>query len=300
MIAVVVIELELHQIEPRYESLRRKSVGRERHLCGSLADIGQQSPVVIVAATENSDRFVLVDGYKRLRALRRLRHDTIQAVCWQMSEPEALMLERLMRQAEGDGPFEQAWILAELRERFGLELSELARRFDRSASWVSRRLALVKELPTPVQEHVRNGDITAYVAMKYLVPLARAKRSDCERLCAAIAPLRLSTRQAAEVCSAFSSGNEASRDLLLSDPAVFVRVAQEARKPPPEVIPARVMIHDLSALAAIARRVSRRLREGVSQQILPTERLETVACAAQAQADANALWERIAKELGNA
>ena len=300
MIAVVVIELELHQIEPRYENLRRKSVGRERHLCGSLADIGQQSPVVIVAATDNSDRFVLVDGYKRLRALRRLRHDTIQAVCWQMSEPEALMLERLMRQAEADGPFEQAWILAELRERFGLELSELARRFDRSASWVSRRLALVKELPTPVQEHVRNGDITAYVAMKYLVPLARAKRSDCERLCAAIAPLCLSTRQAAEVCSAFSSGNEASRDLLLSDPAVFVRVAQEARKPPPQVIPARVMIYDLSALAAIARRVSRRLRDGVSQQILPTERPEIVACAAQAQADVSALWERIAKEFANA
>ena len=157
MIRVAVIELELHQIEPRYESLRRKSVGRERHLCGSLADIGQQSPVVIVAATDDTDRYVLVDGYKRLRALRRLRQDTIRAVCWQMSEPEALMLERLIRQAEADGPFEQAWILAELRERFGLDLCELARRFDRSASWVSRRLALVNELPTSVQEHVRSG-----------------------------------------------------------------------------------------------------------------------------------------------
>ena len=300
MIRVAVIELELHQIEPRYESLRRKSVGRERHLCGSLADIGQQSPVVIVAATDDTGSCVLVDGYKRLRALRRLRQDTIRAVCWQISEPEALMLERLMRQAEADGPFEQAWILAELRERFGLDLCELARRFDRSASWVSRRLALVNELPTSVQEHVRSGNITAQAAMKYLVPLARAKRSDCERLCAAIAPLRLSTRQAAEVCSAFISGNNASRALLLSDPAVFMRVAQEARKPPPEVIPARVMIHDLGALAAIARRISRRLCAGVSQQSLPPERAEIAACAAQAQADANALWERITKEPGDA
>jgi len=294
------MNLELHQIEPRYESLRRTSPGRERQLCGSLADIGQQNPVVIVATAEVRDRYVLVDGYKRLRALRRLRQDTIRAVCWQMSEPEALLLERLMRQSDADGPFEQAWILAELRERFGLELSELARRFDRSASWVSRRLALVKELPSSVQDHVRSSAITAHSAMKYFVPLARAKRTDCEQLCAAVAPLRLSTRQVAEVCAAFVDGNEASRASLLKDPSVFVRAKQEAKKPPLELNPGRLMVNDLSMMASIARRISRRFRDGAARQIQPTERPEILACASQSQADANALWDRIAKEFGNA
>jgi len=32
--------------------------------------------------------------------------------------------------------------VAELEQRFGYGLDELARRFDRSVSWVSRRLAL--------------------------------------------------------------------------------------------------------------------------------------------------------------
>jgi ParB/RepB/Spo0J family partition protein len=293
------MNLELHQIEPRYEKLRRRSAGRERLLCGSLADIGQQCPVVIVATADVPDRYILVDGYKRFRALRRLRQDTISAVCWQMSEPEALLLERLMRQAEADGPFEQAWILAELRERFGLEHSELARRFDRSASWVSRRLALVKELPSSVQDHVRSGAISAHSAMKYFVPLARAKRTDCERLCSAVAPLRLSTRQVAEVCAAFIGGNEASRSSLLKDPSLFIRASHEAKKPPLELNAARLMLNDLSMVASIARRISRRFRDGVARQIQTTERPEILACARQSQADANALWDRIEKEFFN-
>jgi hypothetical protein len=41
----------------------------------------------------------------------------------------------------------------------------------RSVSWVSRRLALVRELPESIQEHVRRGEIVAHAAEKYLVPL---------------------------------------------------------------------------------------------------------------------------------
>jgi hypothetical protein len=141
-----VMDLEFHQIELRYESLRRTSAERERRLCGSLAEIGQQTPVVVVAGGDGG-RHVLLDGYKRVRALLRLRRDTVRAVCWELSEMEALLLERLMRTTEGDSPLEQGWLLRELRDHFHLGLPELARRFDKSPSWVSRRLALVGELP---------------------------------------------------------------------------------------------------------------------------------------------------------
>ena len=62
-----------------------------------------------------------------------------------------------------------------MEQRFGYSLEELARRFDRSVSWVSRRLALVELLPEAIQQQVREGKIAAQVAMKYLVPVARAK-----------------------------------------------------------------------------------------------------------------------------
>ena len=69
--------------------------------------------------------------------------------------------------------WKQGWLLAELEQRFGYGLDELARRFDRSVSWVSRRLALVEVLPEAIQQQVREGKIAAQVAMKYLVPVAR-------------------------------------------------------------------------------------------------------------------------------
>jgi hypothetical protein len=46
-------------------------------------------------------------------------------------------------------------------------VEELARQFDRSVTWVSRRLALVELLPEAIQEQVREGKVAAQVAMKY-------------------------------------------------------------------------------------------------------------------------------------
>lgn len=68
---------------------------------------------------------------------------------------------------------------------------------------MSRRLGLVGELPAEVQEHVRAGAIGSHAAMKYLVPLARANDEDCVRLCNAIAPLGLSTRQVGELYATY-------------------------------------------------------------------------------------------------
>ena len=61
--------------------------------------------------------------------------------------------------------------MAELELRFGYSLEELALRFDRSVSRVSRRLALVESLPEAIQQQVREGKLSAQlIAMKYLVP----------------------------------------------------------------------------------------------------------------------------------
>lgn len=90
-----------------------------------------------------------------------------------MGEAEALLLERSLRFSEQETALEQGWLLEEMERRFGYRLEELARRFDRSVSWVSRRLALVELLPETVQQQVREGNISAHVAMKYLMPADR-------------------------------------------------------------------------------------------------------------------------------
>jgi len=180
------MDLELHQLDRSHEGLRLRRREREQALLASLADQGQQVPIVVVALAP-PQRYLVIDGFKRLRALERLGEDTVRAVVWDLDEAEALILDRSQRMAERLTELEQGWLLAELRSGQGLSLEDLARRFSKSPSWVSRHLALVQDLPEAVQEHVRRGRIPPQAAMRSLVPLARQSRQDCVRLAQAIA-----------------------------------------------------------------------------------------------------------------
>lgn len=291
------MDLDLHQLELRYEALRKRSPRRERQLLASLVEVGQQMPIVVVAA---SGRFVVIDGYKRVRALRRLAHDQVRATAWEVEEAEALLLERLMR-AAGEDALEQGWLLVELRDRFSLSCEELARRFDKSKSWVSRRLCLVKELPREIHDWVRSGDIAAYAAMKYLVPLARANSEAATRLAAKVAPLKPTTRQMGELYAGWQSGTERTRELILSTPEVWLR-AQEAERESQaqEKSPTQLLLDDLGALSGIARRARRRLEKGLIPRLLSWEREEVAGVLGQSRADVEGLFSRFDREMTDA
>ena len=142
------------------------------------------------------DRYLVIDGHKRIAALQQLGRDTVEATVWAMSDAEALLLDRSLRFSSQETAQEQGWLLSEREQRFGYSLEELARRFDRSVSWVSRRLALVELLPEAIQQQVREGAIAAQLAMKYLAPVARVSLEDCARMAAAFVQHRCDTRQA--------------------------------------------------------------------------------------------------------
>lgn len=288
------MELELHQLELRYEALRKRAPVAERQLLGSLAEIGQQLPIVVVSEAQ---RFVVIDGYKRVRALKRLARDTVRATGWQMPELEALLLERRMRCASEDA-FDQGWLLAELRARFGLSLEELARRFERNKSWVSRRLALVQILPATIQESVRTGTLAAHAAMKYLVPLARANATAATRLAEAITPFKPTSREVGALYAGWLSGTARTRELILATPQVYLQ-AQATQEPVPPSASER-WLNDLGALAGIARRARRALEQGVLQQLTSCERTEVEQRVARTRADAGRLFERFDLEAGHA
>ena len=69
------------------------------------------------------------------------------------------------------------------------------------------RLALVGELPESVQEEIRQGRIVPHAAAKYLVPIARANRDDCERLARAIAKKGFSSRDVGELYAGWRDGS---------------------------------------------------------------------------------------------
>lgn len=286
------MELELHQLTLRYERLRKRHPRAERALLNSLAEIGQQTPVVVV---EDAERFVLIDGYKRVRALKRLARDVVLATRWELEEVEALLLERGLRRGSEDA-LDQAWLLAELQERFGHSLEELARRFEHSKSWVSGRLALIQCLPGSVQEQVRLGVLSAHAAIKYLVPMARAEAAAAEKLAAAITPLKPTTREVAALYAGWQSGSSRTRELILCSPKLYLEAKKERSPAPPSTT--QRFLNDLAALGGIARRALRALQEGLLQQLLEDERLEVGRAFARAKSDLQRLTHRIELESG--
>jgi ParB-like chromosome segregation protein Spo0J len=284
------VEVELHQLLLRYERLRKHRPRAERVLLSSLAEIGQQTPVVVVAEAEH---FVLIDGYKRVRALRRLARDVVLATRWELQEVEALLLERGLRRGNEDA-LDQAWLLAELQERFGYSLEELARRFEHSRSWVSGRLALIQCLPGSVQEHVRLGALSAHAAMKYLVPMARLEPSAAETLAAAIVPLKPTTREVAALYAGWQSGSARTRELILCSPKLYLEAKGQRAAVPASAT--QRFLDDLAALGGIARRGLRALQDGLLQQLLESERLEVSHAFARAKADLQRLIHRIELE----
>lgn len=286
------MEVELHQLTLRYERLRKRHPQQERALLLSLAEIGQQLPIVVIT---EAARYVLIDGYKRVRALRRLGCDTVRATCWQIEEVEALLLERGLRRGSEDA-LDQAWLLVELQERFGWSMEELTRRFEHSKSWISGRLALIHALPSAIQEQVRLGALSAHAAMKYLVPLARADVQAAQQLAEALIPLKPTTRQVEALYTGWQSGTQRTRELILQSPQIYLQ-AQAAQMPAPPSATQR-FLQDLGALGGIARRAYRVLQDGLLQQLLESERLEVKEAFARAKVDLQRLIDRLELESG--
>ena len=278
------MDLERHQLDLRYEGLRRRDPRQERLLRASLEEHGQINPVVVLP---QGGRFVLVDGYKRQRALKGLGKDLVWAVTWDLEEAEALLLAGLMRRSRSESPLEQGWLLAELKLRFKMNLEELGRRFDRTPAWVSRRLALAQELPAWIQDQVKVGRLAPDVAMKVLVPLSRGKAPDTRRFMEVILRARLSTREAQAVYQGWQRGDAAIRERILADPALFLR-CRSARP-----IRAGGLRADLEGLRDLARRALGRIEAGEFATVPP-------GCLHQAQSACEALFVQLERELSHA
>jgi ParB family chromosome partitioning protein len=216
----------------------------------------------VVLCPEQGGRYLVIDGHKRIAALEQLGRDTIEATVWTMSAAEALLLERSLRCSPQESALEQGWLLVEMEQSFGYSLEELARRLDRSVSWVSRRLALVELLPETIQQQVREGRLGAQLAMKYLVPVARVNLEDCVRMASAFVQQHCDTRQAGQLYAAWREGSRVVRERILAEPELFLKTQ---RRPPATRPAAAGLERDLEMAVAILRRAGRRLAEALPE-----------------------------------
>lgn len=254
------MEIEISQLELRYARLRIRDAGQRARLLASLARDGQQSALSVVALEGEPDRFVLIDGYARVSALRELARDVVRVTVLPTSEAEALVISHGLDGQRRQSALEEGWLLEVLMEHHGLTLGELATRLGRSRSWVSRRLALVTVLPTAVQERVRQGRLGAQVATKYLVPLARANALDCELLVANLEGETPTVRGMHRLYAAYKGGTTEQRRRIVASPLLFLKATEDDTGAMSEA--AAKLLADLRMVAAVSRRTERRIDEG--------------------------------------
>ncbi len=223
-----VVELGLAALDERYGRLRVADGRREARVLASIEEHGQQDAILVVAEAEG--RFVVIDGHKRVRALRRLRRDVVKAVVLEAVPAEALAAAYRAESGPGRSAIEEGWLVYELHRVGKWDLGRVAAAMERSKSWASRRLGLVEELPDAVLEGVRRGALGSWSAMKHLLPLARANAPACERLAEKIMEAELTSRQVALVCEHLGRSGAAARERILEDPARFLKALDAAAR----------------------------------------------------------------------
>lgn len=265
--------LEHHQLDLRYAALRIADPARRARLEQAIAQQGQQVPVLVVPADPN--RYVLIEGYGRVDALRRLDRDVVQAVVLDVGEADALVLRHRLEGGRQRSALEEGWLVAALLEH-GKPQSDVAIALGKSTSWVSRRLALVRTLPDPVQAAVREGRVLAHAAEKFLVPLARANVGQCTAMVEGLRKVRPTVRQLGRLYAAWKAANDDVRRQIAERPLLYLK-AEDAVKAA-EVDEDLTALRDVEAIAGVCGRARKGLREGAFVR-LPEHRRPQLAGA---------------------
>lgn len=225
------MHVELAQLNQKYSRLRRVDPRLHRRLMASIAEHQQQVPVLVVADCQ-PHRWVLIDGYARAQALRKLGIDEVWAIAPELTEAQALVLRQCAHLTHRPSALEEGWLVRELIDGHGYEPTEVAQQLGRSTSWVSRRLGLVDSLPALAQQAVREGRICAFAAMKYLLPLARANDIHCRALLKALGKTHITSRQLQALYTAWRNSDPVGRERIVAEPLTLLRLEKTHHRCP--------------------------------------------------------------------
>ena len=169
-------ELDLHRLDLRFAGSRLVEPRAVARMAQSIERCGQIVPCIVVAASggAGAEALVLVDGYRRVAALRRLGRDTASVEQWACDLTEALLGVLARNQDRPFAIIEEALLLRELVQGLGLSQHAVAQRCGRDVSWVSRRLHLLSGLPDGALAAVRGGLLSSWAANRVMARLARA------------------------------------------------------------------------------------------------------------------------------
>lgn len=222
--AKTLMTIEYHCLQLSYASLRLHKKSLINQLVASIETHGQLLPVVVVSSAFN--RWVLMDGYLRVKALRRLGRDTVQAEVWPYEPVDVLLMLLTEHQSRQWELLEEALLLQELHTQHGFSQNALAARIGRDQSWVSRRLSLLGILPKSALSAITQGKLSLWSATRVLAPMARAIPPHAELLLQHVVNNPTSTRELKNFYEHYQQSTQAQRSRMVNDPCLFFKAHQ--------------------------------------------------------------------------
>jgi len=220
--SVTTVSLPLATLGDSYASLLRVQPQGDRALEASLQRLGQLTPVVVGLAPDTGvpaaarPTYELLDGFQRMRCLRKLGQATLWARVVAVRRPAVhkALLFCLHAHAHGLSLLEEALIVRSLFREEQMSQVEIGVLLSRHKSWVSRRIALVEALTEEVVEHL----------ILQLIPLSVARmlcvlpRGNQERVLSTIVKHRLTVRECAALLRRFTAAPSWEQEALLRAP----------------------------------------------------------------------------------
>jgi ParB/RepB/Spo0J family partition protein len=205
-------EIAVSEIGERYGAFRIVSPRADAAMVQSIRKYGQISPVVCV---KGQGGYELIDGFKRLRACRRLNQGTLRAKTMEVSGRvcKAAIIQ-LNYSGRSINEMEEALVLQSLHREDGLTQVEIAALLGRDKSWVSRRISLMERLSEEVQEDIRLGLISVITGRE----LAKLPRGNQKEAAEAIFKRRYTTREATKLIGYLLSRPRWEYSVILASP----------------------------------------------------------------------------------
>jgi ParB family transcriptional regulator, chromosome partitioning protein len=232
-------EVELDRLELRFAATRVSDARAVLRLVQSIDACGQLIECIAVGvpqrAAQGEDKaaaaapLVLIDGYRRVAALRKLGRDTVRVECWSCTVGAALAQVLARSRSRAFTAIEEALLLRDLMDGQCQSQREAARQCGRDVSWVQRRLQLLGEVPEAVLQAVRREEVSTWSAVRVFVPLARANAEHAQRLLANLGQPQqaLSTRELNTWFAQYRCAQRGQRERMVEHPRLLIDSVNE-------------------------------------------------------------------------
>ena len=206
--------IKSEDIDTRYETCRIKNKQVEKELLDSVIENGILEPLEVINIVNKP---ILLNGFKRYRNAIKAGIESIP--CISIGENEVIGILELLKISNKKtlNIIEQAQLIDKLHSTHKMNIVDISQNLDKSKSWVSMRLGLIKEMDNEIKNILFNGEFPVYAymyTMRQFMRMNYAKKDEISEFIQLIAGKKLSTRSIENLAYGYFKGSSEFKEQI--------------------------------------------------------------------------------------